>query len=30
LKKERDGISGSLNEIITMYKTIISEMESKH
>ena len=30
LKKERDGISGSLNEIIAMYKTIIAEMEGKH
>ena len=30
LKKERDGISGSLNEIISMYKGIISEMEGKN
>lgn len=29
LKKERDGISASLNEIITMYKGIIAEMEAK-
>ena len=26
LKKERDGISGSLNEIIAMYKEIIADM----
>jgi hypothetical protein len=30
LKKERDGISTSLNEIISMYKGIIAEMESKN
>ena len=30
LKRERDGISGSLNEIIAMYKGIIAEMEAKN
>lgn len=30
LKKERDGISESLNQIITMYKTILAEMEVKN
>jgi len=30
LKKERDGISTSLNGIIEMYKGIIADMESKN
>lgn len=29
LKQERDGIAGSLNEVIAMYKGIIADMESK-
>lgn len=30
LKKERDGISASLNDIIDMYKGIIAQMEAKN
>ncbi|CAM6001298.1 unnamed protein product [Sphagnum balticum] len=30
LKRERDGISESLNQIIAMYKKILAEMESKN
>ena len=30
LKKERDGISCSLKEVIAMYKGIIAEMEAKN
>ncbi len=30
LKKERDGISESLNQIIAMYKAILAEMEVKN